>query len=214
MGAVFDKKQIQKREFVFVVQKTGGVFCKQTLKFVNITKHMSEEEIAAFLEKNPMLDFSKPLMDRFWLDYHMRMAERRSEEEETRKKVRRRVIARARYKDGSWATFLNNPEIQDPASREGKLFRRRFRVPYEIFGSIMQWASDAFPTSSKDVADRDVFPLQLKGLGVLNLLGCFSGIGCSEETVRLWSIAVESVRKDIECTFGILKKRFRFLVNP
>ena len=81
---------------------------------------MSEEEIAAFLEKNPMLDFSKPLMDRFWLDYHMRMAERRSEEEETRKKVRRRVIARARYKDGSWATFLNNPEIQESSFQRGE----------------------------------------------------------------------------------------------
>ena len=29
-----------------------------------------------------------------------------------------------------------------------------------------------------------------------------------------WSKNLESVRKDVECTFGILKKRFLFLKNP
>ena len=29
----------------------------------------------------------------------------------------------------------------------------------------------------------------------------------------LWSEWLESVRKDVECTFGVLKQRFRFLRN-
>ena len=29
-----------------------------------------------------------------------------------------------------------------------------------------------------------------------------------------WSAHIESMRKDVECTFGILKKRFMFLKNP
>lgn len=29
-----------------------------------------------------------------------------------------------------------------------------------------------------------------------------------------WNCALESVRKDVECTFGIIKVRFRFFKNP
>lgn len=30
----------------------------------------------------------------------------------------------------------------------------------------------------------------------------------------IWSAHMDSIRKDVECTFGILKKRFLFLKNP
>lgn len=35
-----------------------------------------------------------------------------------------------------------------------------------------------------------------------------------ERIYQLWSEWLESVRKDVECCFGILKQRFRFLKNP
>lgn len=39
------------------------------------------------------------------------------------------------------------------------------------------------------------------------------GPGCSYDEKR-WSEWLESVRKDIECTFGIIKARFRLFMNP
>jgi hypothetical protein len=39
------------------------------------------------------------------------------------------------------------------------------------------------------------------------------GAGCSYDEKR-WSEWLESVRKDIECTFGIIKARFRLFLNP
>ena len=44
-------------------------------------------------------------------------------------------------------------------------------------------------------------------------LMCPYSSGCSIDEKR-WSEWVESVRKDIECTFGILKARFRLFMNP
>ena len=38
--------------------------------------------------------------------------------------------------------------------------------------------------------------------------------GMSDVNLRLWSKWIESVRKDVECTFGILKGRFRILKVP
>jgi hypothetical protein len=36
----------------------------------------------------------------------------------------------------------------------------------------------------------------------------------SSQPHTLWSLQLESVRKDVECTFGILKLRFQILVKP
>ena len=36
----------------------------------------------------------------------------------------------------------------------------------------------------------------------------------SEQWHTLWSVQLESVRKDVECTFGILKVRFKILSPP
>ena len=38
-------------------------------------------------------------------------------------------------------------------------------------------------------------------------------LACGSMDVTHWSEWLESVRKDIECCFGILKQRFRFLMN-
>jgi hypothetical protein len=57
MGAVFDKKQKQKREFVFVLQKRGGHFCKQKLKFVKHERRgnnsLLEEKSHVRLQQTP-----------------------------------------------------------------------------------------------------------------------------------------------------------------
>ena len=37
------------------------------------------------------------------------------------------------YSLTNWGKFVVDPEVRDPDSRKGKLFRRRFRVPYTVF---------------------------------------------------------------------------------
>ena len=32
-----------------------------------------------------------------------------------------------------WNEFIDNPSVHSPQSHAGKLFRRRFRVPFEIY---------------------------------------------------------------------------------
>ena len=43
------------------------------------------------------------------------------------------------YVESSWGRILTNPRFQDPSDRRGgKLFRRRFRVPYPMFESLVK----------------------------------------------------------------------------
>lgn len=39
--------------------------------------------------------------------------------------------------NSQWMKMLNNPEVGDTSSRVGKLFRRRFRVPYTLFKNVL-----------------------------------------------------------------------------
>jgi hypothetical protein len=76
--------------------------------------------------------------------------------------------------------MLQDPRIKDPKSDEGKLFRRRFRVPFPIFERLTQIAVElGFPLRPRGANGRRGVPLELKVLGVLRVLGrgtCFDGI--------------------------------------
>jgi hypothetical protein len=51
--------------------------------------------------------------------------------------------------------------------------------------------------------------------GYLNRDSLMCGYGISDDPMKYkFSDWIASVRKDVECFFGILKQRFRFLVNP
>jgi len=41
------------------------------------------------------------------------------------------------YWDSTWGRMLVDPETQDPSSRAGKLFRLRFRLPWELFNNFL-----------------------------------------------------------------------------
>jgi hypothetical protein len=41
------------------------------------------------------------------------------------------------YSESAWGRMLRNPNIKDPTTVAGKLFRRRFRVPYPLFEDIL-----------------------------------------------------------------------------
>lgn len=50
----------------------------------------------------------------------------RRRQEKIKAKRARSQIPRANYAESTWGRMLQDPRIQDPDSREGKLFRRRY----------------------------------------------------------------------------------------
>ena len=109
-------------------------------------------------------------------------------------------------KDAPWQKMLDGSAkglntIQDPNSRDGKYFRRRFRLPHELFESLIKTMLDVrdpwFPIygttgeGPMDCTKNRGASLHVKVLSVLRVLGrgvtfdeCFDGSGCSEEVIR------------------------------
>ena len=95
--------------------------------------------------------------------------------------IPRRVEIRPTYRDSTWGRMLLNPRIQDPVDRKGgRLFRKRFRVPFPMFEKILNIVREkAWFSERPDASGRIGAPLELKILGVLRVLGrgyCFDGI--------------------------------------
>lgn len=72
-----------------------------------------------------------------------------------------------------WLIDLSNPNVRDPSKREGKEFRRKFRVPYPVFQDILMLTKDipdrAFHHLPRTVTGAWVIPLELKILMVLRV---------------------------------------------
>ena len=68
------------------------------------------------------------------------------------------------YGNCAWQTlYLDNPDVRNPASDVGKLFRRGFRVPYPIFERLCAIAVTlGFTDKTTDLCGRDLPPLRLK----------------------------------------------------
>ena len=110
----------------------------------------------------------------------------------------RRLIDRPDYDQSPWAHMLSGTAQKNPSLREGKLFRRRFRVPYPVFEYIVRVARERkwFVNKNgmepaRDAFGRKAVPLELKVLSVLRILGrggvfddAYDGSGMSEETCR------------------------------
>ena len=98
----------------------------------------------------------------------------------------RRPERRPDYEHSLWATMLTDSQLQNPASRAGILFRRRFRVPYGLFRLIVDVATEKnwMGTNEQNAAKRSAAPLELKVLAWLRTLGrgeCFDS--CQESTL-------------------------------
>ena len=90
----------------------------------------------------------------------------------------------------TWGTMLTEQrqQLQDPTSAEAKLFRLRFRVPFPLYLSLVEWTAEWFhwsPENELGVHDcvgdspQKRHPTELKVLGVLRMLGrgtCLDGI--------------------------------------
>ena len=87
----------------------------------------------------------------------------------------RNVYNRENYKDSFWYKFVMGRNLSDINGRDGKCFRNRFTVPYQIFTELLIHAKDWFPQKTHDTCGRETTPIFLKLLGTLRLLGK----GCS-----------------------------------
>lgn len=112
---------------------------------------------------------------------------------QTRLFMPRKYEGRVNYDYSCWGRMLVNDRMKDPGDRKGgKLFRRRFRVPYPLFEQIVAMTREAgWFTEQSNCTRIPGAPLELKILAVLRVIGrgyCFDGV---EELSR---ISAESLR--------------------
>ena len=82
------------------------------------------------------------------------------------------------YTKTNWGKMIRNPLVKDPNSRFGKLFRRRFRVPFQLFEFLVQLCTDHNIFCVKDLHKVKI-PVEIKLLCCLRVLGrddCFDAI--------------------------------------
>lgn len=99
------------------------------------------------------------------------------------KRRRRRTEVVADFWSTSWGLLITNPTTNDDSTREGRLFRRRFRVPFPVFRQVL------VPLC----ADKNIFqqrrtsaiPDEIKILMCLRILGRNS---CADDASELSGI--------------------------
>jgi hypothetical protein len=86
-------------------------------------------------------------------------------------KTRKFNARRSDPKNSEWGTSLEDPELKNVGSKAEKLFRRRFRVTYDLFQEIIQEMrnSKAFDKddAGADVTGKKSISLELKVVGAL-----------------------------------------------
>jgi hypothetical protein len=86
------------------------------------------------------------------------------------------------YKQSFWyAEYLTDQTYRDPGHKNGKLFRRRFRIPFPVFEKLLKILEDSkkFEKAEFDCCGQPSAPLELLLLGSLRVLGrgiCFDGL--------------------------------------
>jgi hypothetical protein len=108
--------------------------------------------------------------------YDARARLRAAEVEPQQREKRRRVPnPRGEPRDTAWwRMYVDSATVRDPEHADHSLFRRRFRVPYSLYETLLAharskaWFPDAGHT---DAFGRSAYPLELKVLGFLRVLG-------------------------------------------
>ncbi len=110
-----------------------------------------------------------------------------------KQKQKRRHYTRPNYSDSCFGRMLARADCRDPSTRDGKLFRRRFRVPYPVFEEVLGLCNEhqLFGVSSQDHRGIASVPSELKLLGVLRVLGK----GCDFDDVAMSTNMSETVAR-------------------
>ena len=86
-------------------------------------------------------------------------------------KKRKRHTFKHDYWNSSWGRLIRSEDMNDPDSRDWKLFKRRFRVPFGLFTDVfllMCVEKNIFVTTHEN---RVRVPLEFKILTCLRILG-------------------------------------------
>lgn len=104
----------------------------------------------------------------------------------------RRVYERESFRDSFWYKFFQR-DLTDLNGRDGKNFRLRFTIPYQVSTQLLQFAEAWFPHKMYNVCGKEIAPVSLKLLGTLRMLGK----GCS------WDFLYElsGVSAEVHLTF-------------
>lgn len=110
--------------------------------------------------------------------------------------VKRKRYEREHYMESCWWKFLQRDNLSDLSSRDGKTFRNRFTVPYQLYTHLLSMAKNWFPQNVVDSFGYEVTPISLKLLGTLRILGkgcswdlLYELSGVSAEVHRRWTLA-------------------------
>ena len=96
------------------------------------------------------------------------------------------------YSQSAWALFLRREGVDDPTHKNGKLFRRRFRVPYPLYLELVHRLSEEDDFEDKaDATGKPSAPLHLKILASLRVLGRGE---CFDTCYELSNIHAETLR--------------------
>ena len=93
----------------------------------------------------------------------------------------RKYEGKPNYLASTWGRLLFNARIRDPTDKKGgKLFRRRFCVPYPLFEHLVEMTRNSgWFSEAADCTGQMAAPLELKILAVLRVLGrgyCFDRV--------------------------------------
>ena len=116
----------------------------------------------------------------------------------------RRVFERENFRESFWFKFLQR-DLTDLNGRDGKNFRLRFTVPYQVFTQLLQFAEAWFPQKIYHICGREIAPVSLKLLGTLRMLGkgcswdlLYELSGVSAEVRRKWTLNfIDKFRKEL-----------------
>ena len=93
-------------------------------------------------------------------------------EQEPKQRKKRKIVD---YKQSYWYTeYLTDQTYRDPGHKNGKLFRRRFRIPFVVFEKLLKILKDSnkFEKAEFDCCGQPAAPLELLLLGTLRVLCC------------------------------------------
>lgn len=97
-------------------------------------------------------------------------------EERKKKKKRKRKgvsISAIVFAQTTWGKLVNDPEVNDPKSASGKVFRRRFRLPFPLFKEVLVPLCEEYNVFNtvEGSRGRSVIPIELKIMAALRILG-------------------------------------------
>lgn len=126
--------------------------------------------------------------------------------------VRRRLVSdlvvnRVDFTNTTWEKLIRHPSVRDPTHRKGKVFRRRFRVPFPLFLWLVEKCKEYNLFELKQSAKSNPrIPVEIKLLCCLRLLGRGE---CADTIAELSEVGESTVNHLIHTFFKNFLKTFR-----